>query len=909
MILAAACTPASGDGRATAAGQPAAPVPVLIPGPERPAALQPWGVALDNHNDGPAISCGGAPLSFGTSLVCVLPGWKGQHFWMQKHPLAVEPRPGGLRLASAPAGAGAFLLDVMALEPVNAGLLRITVDGHLAEDVPALVEYIPLVLPITVIEGAEVEDAQGMRQRVGSGSFAGTRPGARLVLRTAMGELAIAVAEGEPVALVDRRERPYKGRRCFLVQAGDPQAPRALARAGDRYRHELTVTVPTGWRSFPALAVATTAAATALPTAIAQVPGPDLALCPAPRVHQRGAATVALPAAIALASELGEASRLAALLAEGLAGSGATRPVRAEAPAWVRIRRLADPPAGRWDLHRIAIGADGVDIEAVSPAAAGYALDTLAQLARDGALPCDRIEDWADFRFRGIHLLADADALALHGALLRRVLGPLRFNHLILECQYVRWPSHPELHQPWGMPLADVHELLRRAGDRFIAVSPLLQTYGHSEYLFARGANRDLAEDEATPYAYDVSNPRTYRVVGELLADVRAAFPRAPYLHIGHDEVTIRGRYPHRPANRGVPIADLLDRDLAFYRGWAREHGVELMLWQDFLNGRSHPAERESLLAVASRLERSSVVAVWDYRPGTAFPEVDQFAALGLAVVGATGEEEPDNVVNFARYGRQRGILGMLHTTWTGYNGNGTAVQRWPRKIWPYWQAGVSFWNADAPRLAFGGSGRAGRLFDALVGDRHPEVRRRADGDRLAPLDLAPLAAASLGASDGFPAGLLRTAHGGAFVLPGVGQAAGVLVAGGASLRLPLGRPARGLSLLWANLSYEVRQRELGWLAFEDSQGARLAVQPIVLGRETGNLVQGLVNPGGNATGIFLDRTTPDQVFPVARPVFAPAGRPVLWQYDRHIDPATATVVITAVPGADLVVAGMSVVE
>ena len=154
------------------------------------------------------------------------------------------------------------------------------------------------------------------------------------------------------------------------------------------------------------------------------------------------------------------------------------------------------------------------------------------------------------------------------------------------------------------------------------------------------------------------------------------------------------------------------------------------MLWSDYLAGRSHrvPAVKADLQAVIGRLDPSTVVAMWEYDATSDYAECEPFLSRGVTVFGATGEEDVRNLTTFARYAKAKHLPGMMHTTWTGYLGSVSAVYRWPRKLWPYIQAGLSFWEAEAPLISRQQPSRATAMYDRMVGDLYPEVRRIAPG-------------------------------------------------------------------------------------------------------------------------------------------------------------------------------------
>ncbi|MBL8994140.1 MAG: family 20 glycosylhydrolase, partial [Spirochaetia bacterium] len=566
--------------------------------------------------------------------------------------------------------------------------IRLVIDGTLKEDRDAMIEYIPLAIPALFMEEARVENEGGAAITVGASLSEIGVESRRLTIRSKIGTIVIEAIKGPGFKMVDRRAKPYKGREIFIFTVATSPS---LAK-GERFYHEMTLTATGDFKSFAELPSLTPAGGSVRFRSPEKIQLAPLSkeIFPKPKNLSVGAESVLLPDAFGIAAESPQKSeRFAALLAELFAATSMPRTAKADPKGWIKVKNVTPPKTNAFDYYELSVTKNGATIGAASDAAVYYALSTLVQL-QDGAgsLRLAEVKDWADFRYRAIHILADDHSLPLHSLLISNVFGPLRINHLMFECEYVKWPSHPEMHQSWGMKPEEVRTLVRLANEHFIEVSPVFQTYGHCEYLFKDKNNLEIAEDTGAPYAYNVSNPRTYEIIGDLFADMRKIFLAPAFLHIGHDEVTIRGKYPARPENLNTSLADLLWKDLGYYESYAKKESLSLMLWQDYLNGRSHPEHREALLGVAKKMNKNSVIAVWDYRPAADFPEVDEFQALGFRVVGATGEEDVANLVNFSRYGKKKNIFGMLHTTWTGYSGNAQSMFRYAKKMWPYIQAG-----------------------------------------------------------------------------------------------------------------------------------------------------------------------------------------------------------------------------
>ncbi|MBI4977619.1 MAG: family 20 glycosylhydrolase [Spirochaetes bacterium] len=867
-----------------------------------------WKFEMANRNDGPTVTFKDNKFSMGTSFVCVEKSWKTQYFWLAKFPVKTSRTATSLLITSDPDHPSDFFVDEFRFESVSPRSIRIVIDGTLKEERDAMLEYIPLAIPSIFMEGARVENEGGTAINVTSSLSEITAESKQLVIKSRIGTIIIEAVKGPGFRMVDRRAKPYKGREIFIF----PVTTAPSIAKGERFHHEMTLTTSGDFKSFIALPAVTPAGGTMTlrpATTTVQKRAVSGDIFPKPKSASFAGGTVMLPASVGITMENTKtADRYASLLTELFTTAGIPRTAKPDAAGFITVKKITAPNATSYDYHEITASKSGVVIGASTPASVYYALATFVQLADiSGALRLGSVKDWADFPYRAIHLLADDSSLKLHSLFIRNVFGPLKINRILFECEYAKWPSHPEIHQSWGMTTGDMKALIGIANEHYIEVDPLFQTYGHSEYLFKNRANIDIAEDTGTPYAYNVSNPKTYQIINELFADMRTIFPSPSFLHIGHDEVLNRGKYPNRPENMNTPLADLLWKDMQFYEAYAKKKSLSLMLWQDYLNGRSHPAERDSLINVAKKMDKSAVITVWDYRPAAEFSEVDQFQKLGFRVVGATGEEDINNIINFSRYGKKKNVYGMLHTTWTGYSGNAKSMFQYAKKMWPYVQAGVSFWNADAPAVDYCTPSFAVRAFERVIAGMYPARYFPAGGETALPVDLSAAADSSFAEPEGFTAGAFTTEYGMPFHLAGSGGAAGITVTEVKPVTIPVGRHAKAISFLYTSLQTDVAMKEIGTITVDGDAPIK---QPIVVRREIGNIVMKLLMPGDVENGKLLSKYSRDEIYSVAQPVFSPGGKHELWQYDMAVGGGMVrSITLTASKNMGLVLAGMTIIE
>ena len=152
---------------------------------------------------------------------------------------------------------------------------------------------------------------------------------------------------------------------------------------------------------------------------------------------------------------------------------------------------------------------NGVEVWTTDAAGRRWADQTLAQLTgREGQKPCLEIEDWPTLSVRAVHLFHGQNALAFHTKLIERLFSPFKLNAIFLQCEQLKWDSDPKVAPSWGGTKADVRLEIAFAKKQGITVYPLVQSYGHMEWLFSKPQNREFAEDPATPYAVNITNPK-----------------------------------------------------------------------------------------------------------------------------------------------------------------------------------------------------------------------------------------------------------------------------------------------------------------------------------------------------------------------------------------------------------------
>lgn len=349
---------------------------------------------------------------------------------------------------------------------------------------------------------------------------------------------------------------------------------------------------------------------------------------------------------------------------------------------WVDDWDLADYQAD--EAYALEVGPPLIQVKVKTADGLRNALATLEQLFRrnsDGEMEVRRatIRDYPAMPFRGIHFFSGHNAEKLQTKMVEEILAPLKINRLVYQVDYVEWETRPEIHSPvYGMKKSEakaVGDAARRGG---IEVIPLLNTFGHCEWLLQRPSMRYLADNPLHPYAYDPSNPEIYRICEAIYNEVIALF-QPKIIHIGHDEVTFHD-FPFKPENKAVGATKLIIQDIIHYRDFLQKQGIRTMIWGDMFLG-PHESPDACLAPTVAEAEhrrgllpKDIIIADWHYRPADPekYQSLRKFTDAGFEAVAAAWHQ-PENIVNFAEQAareRQKtsATLGLLQTTWAGYS-------------------------------------------------------------------------------------------------------------------------------------------------------------------------------------------------------------------------------------------------
>jgi len=291
-------------------------------------------------------------------------------------------------------------------------------------------------------------------------------------------------------------------------------------------------------------------------------------------------------------------------------------------------------------------------------------------------LPTGDVRDWPTIAWRGVHTFVGPKTVPFHKDFFERVLRPMKLNKAVLQCERSAWKATPGIETSMTMPLEELVKefaLMRSMG---IEPIPLIQSFGHAEWLFANGKNLDIALNPDAPYAIDPRNPKAQQKIKDIWVEaIELLKPKT--VHFGMDEVAMIGMKDD-PAF----VTELWQRQIPFLAQIARENKVDMMLWGDVglakgeaidaCNGDSPEEAKKRRDAIPA----GTMIADWHYAdnpdPAPFTKSLKLWKSEGKVPVASTWYR-PGNIRGFVLAAAQEGC-GALQTTWAGYESNPQAL-------------------------------------------------------------------------------------------------------------------------------------------------------------------------------------------------------------------------------------------
>ncbi len=628
---------------------------------------------------GLTVSLDGIPVIEGSGFQYYERGWTRGYYSSSWRPAIVE-RPGDGRIVVRFDGDNGRVAAVNTFTP--------TEDGWQADyeftwrgDKPAMLELTLGRLWAPLVADGRVDLAGSSPGRLSNPVAAGSTFEQRLLSPQGANRIqfdapigTISLEVNRPALVMDARNYTVDwalGRELFWLGYSDQElAPERTLRYSAR------------WRITPRTRQAAAAPAFGVaPQALPEAVGPEtqpLPLVPKPKSVQMGAGFVAMGDALALegdarfARDLTRANDLLWVRWDRRShqGTGAT-------PVKVEIKRQNLAAEG----YVLTINGQGITISGQDAAGVRHGFQRLVQLARpyNGRLgfPHVTLRDWPSVSWRGVHKFVGPQALAFQSRFMDRVLAPMKFNHMVLECERTDWRATPGIKTEQTMSREDLAALFARYREMGIEPIPLIQSLGHMSWLFANNQNLNLAVNPNVPHTIDSRKKEAREKIVAIWREAHALL-RPRYAHFGLDEIDMRGM----PDDPGLTtrlwramLPDLLKL--------ADELEMKPMMWGDIMLA---PGEAIDAMHAESKAEaetrrallpRGTFITDWHYKDD---PNPANYTSLGLwrrTGMNAIASHwfRPNNIRGQTLAAIRNGA-GILQTTWAGYTSSEAAMVR-----------------------------------------------------------------------------------------------------------------------------------------------------------------------------------------------------------------------------------------
>ncbi len=275
--------------------------------------------------------------------------------------------------------------------------------------------------------------------------------------------------------------------------------------------------------------------------------------------------------------------------------------------------------------YSLEINSKGATVRATTGAGLFYGVQTLLQMAEEGAIQAGTITDEPRFAYRGIMLdvsrhffdkefvKKQMDAFAhyklnrLHLHLTDAAGWRLEIKKYPRLTEFAAWRTHAVWKEWWNgerryaeegaenahggyFTQDDIRELLAYAKDRYITIIPEIEMPAHSEEVLTAYPELSCTHEPYKQADFCVGNEQTFEFLENVLTEVMALFP-SEYIHVGGDEAG-KASWPTcklcqaRMKEEGLKDVNELQSYLIHrIEAFLNKHGRKLLGWDEILDG------------------------------------------------------------------------------------------------------------------------------------------------------------------------------------------------------------------------------------------------------------------------------------------------------------------------------------
>jgi len=293
------------------------------------------------------------------------------------------------------------------------------------------------------------------------------------------------------------------------------------------------------------------------------------------------------------------------LQAAGLEESGGGPPVRLE-----KADTALTP--SETEGYQLELKKDAITVRANADAGLLYGILTLGQILGLGPdLTELTLTDWPTLALRGYHI--DLKTLPLSVDYTQRLIDELaacKINAVLIEYEdKFPYRNNSEFVAESAFTLGQINALNAYCKARCVEIIPLVQSYGHLEYILKHEQFAHMREDQRAVNELCGTNPANKRFITDMMQEVIAAHPGLQYFHIGGDE-------PFRVAfcENCRKIVDTQGKGALYLQHikpileFVQAQGITPIMWDDMVA--THPE-------ISDKLPKPVVLNYWLYQPST----------------------------------------------------------------------------------------------------------------------------------------------------------------------------------------------------------------------------------------------------------------------------------------------------
>ncbi|CAI5438353.1 unnamed protein product [Caenorhabditis angaria] len=226
-------------------------------------------------------------------------------------------------------------------------------------------------------------------------------------------------------------------------------------------------------------------------------------------------------------------------------------------------------------------------------------------------------------RFRDVFVHLDLKGAPPKIDYLEKILGELEryaVDGILIEYEdmFPFWGEIEEIKREDSYSKKAIQRINEIAFERNLEVIPLLQTFGHLEFVLKHSKYQNLSENPFELNTICITEPKSFEILNEMLRQIRLLHPNSTRIHIGSDEayhIAEDERCLNRMKNEQLMKSDIKLKHISKTALMAKSLGFsEIFAWNDMFDKESE----ESIKKV--NLHKLITPVVWGYSTDVTTP-------------------------------------------------------------------------------------------------------------------------------------------------------------------------------------------------------------------------------------------------------------------------------------------------